>query len=98
MSCGVVCRRSLDPALLWLWCRLVATAPIRPLAWESPYAIEAALKRQKKKKKKKKTVMSSCLKYPGEILVFQRKQFSFLGARIGIQETSLYNRFTGCEA
>ena len=23
-----------DPALLWLWCMLVATAPIRPLAWE----------------------------------------------------------------
>ena len=27
-----------DPALLWLWCRLVAAAPIRPLAWEPPYA------------------------------------------------------------
>ena len=24
-----------DPALLWLWRKLVATAPIRPLAWES---------------------------------------------------------------
>ena len=23
-----------DPALSWLWCRPVATAPIRPLAWE----------------------------------------------------------------
>ena len=23
-----------DLAFLWLWCRLVATAPIRPLAWE----------------------------------------------------------------
>ena len=28
------------------------TAPIRPLAWEPPYASGAALKRQKKKKKK----------------------------------------------
>ena len=28
--------------LLWLWCRLVATAPIRPLAWEPPYAVGAA--------------------------------------------------------
>ena len=35
-----------DPALLWLWCRLAATALIRPLAWEPP-----ALKRQKKKKR-----------------------------------------------
>ena len=32
LSCGVGCRRGLDPALLWLWLRLVATAPIRPLA------------------------------------------------------------------
>ena len=28
------------------------TAPIGPLAWELPYASDAALKRQKKKKKK----------------------------------------------
>ena len=43
--------------MLWLWRRPVATAPIRPLAWESPYAEGAAqemAKRQKKKKKKKK--------------------------------------------
>ena len=30
-----------------LWCRPVATAPIGPLAWEPPYAMGAALKRQK---------------------------------------------------
>ena len=34
-----------------LWCRPVATAPIQPLAWESPYAAGAALKRPKKKKR-----------------------------------------------
>ena len=51
MTCGVGHRRSLDPALLWLWCRLAATAPIRPLAWELPCALRAALKRPKKKKK-----------------------------------------------
>ena len=34
MSCGVRRRHGSDPALLWLWYRLVATAPIRPLAWE----------------------------------------------------------------
>ena len=28
--------------------RLAAVAPIRPLAWESPYATSAALKKQKK--------------------------------------------------
>ena len=56
MSCSVGCRRSSDPELLWLWHRLVATAPIRPLAWESPYAVGAAqkmAKRQKEEKRKK---------------------------------------------
>ena len=47
VSCGVGCRRSSDPELLWLWCRLEATAPIGPLAWEPPYAVDSGLKRQK---------------------------------------------------
>ena len=34
----------LDPVLLWLWCRSGATASIRPLAWELPYAAGVALK------------------------------------------------------
>ena len=34
LSCDVGHRRSSDPTLLWLWCRPVAIAPIRPLAWE----------------------------------------------------------------
>jgi len=33
--------------LLWLWCRLEATALIRPLAWEPPCATGAAIKRKK---------------------------------------------------
>ena len=48
-----------DPALLWLWCRLVATASIRPLAWEPPHAVGAApekAKRQKNKTKQKKNL------------------------------------------
>ena len=40
-----------NPALLWLWFRLVATAPIRPLAWEPPYATEMVPEMAKKKKK-----------------------------------------------
>ena len=47
MSFRVGHRCSSDPALLWLWRRLVATAPILPLAWEPPYATGVALKRQK---------------------------------------------------
>ena len=31
-------------ALLWLWCRLAAIPPIRPPAWELPYAAGVALK------------------------------------------------------
>ena len=42
-----------DPALLWLWHRPAATVPSGPLAWELPYAADAALKSKKKKKKKK---------------------------------------------
>ena len=49
MSCGVVRRCGSDPALPWLWCRLEDTAPIRPLAWEPPYARGAALEKTKKK-------------------------------------------------
>ena len=51
MSCVVGRRRGSHLALLWLWRRPVATAPIRPLAWEPPYTAGAALKRQKTKKK-----------------------------------------------
>ena len=51
MSCGVGRRRSLDLALLWLW--LAATAPIRPLAWEPPFAVGAVLKKTKRQKDKK---------------------------------------------
>ena len=39
-----------DPTLPWLWRRLVATAPIRPLAWEPPYAAEAAQEMAKRHK------------------------------------------------
>ena len=38
-----------DLALLQLWCRPAAVALIRPLAWEPPYAVGAALKKAKKK-------------------------------------------------
>ena len=51
MSCGVGHRRGLDPMLLLLWHRLEATALIRPLAWEPPYAAGAAKEMTKKKKK-----------------------------------------------
>ena len=36
-----------DLAWLWLWHRLAAIAPIRPLAWEPPCAAREALKSKK---------------------------------------------------
>ena len=48
------CRHGLDLALLWLWYRLAAAAPSRPLALEPSHAAGVALKRQKTKKKKLK--------------------------------------------
>ena len=46
---GVGHRHGSDLALLWLWYRPAATAPVRPLAWEPPYTVGAALKRPRKK-------------------------------------------------
>ena len=48
MTCGVGGRHDSDPALLWLWCRPAAVAPIWPLAWEPPYATGVGLKRKKR--------------------------------------------------
>ena len=49
MYCGVGRRLDLDPTLLWLWCRLAAAAPIRPLVRELPYTAGVALKQTNKK-------------------------------------------------
>ena len=44
LGCSVGHRCSSDPMLLWLWCRQVVAALIRPLTWELPYAADVALK------------------------------------------------------
>ena len=54
MSWGVGYRCGSDPVLLWLWHRPAATAPIRLLAWEPPYATGVAPEKAKRPKKKKK--------------------------------------------
>jgi len=51
VSYAVGCRRGSDLVLLRLWYRLAALSPIRPLAWERPYATGMALKSKKEKKK-----------------------------------------------
>ena len=60
MSCGSGHRCGLDPMLLWLWHRQVATALIRPLALESPYVVGAALEKAKRPKKKWLSVSGDC--------------------------------------
>ena len=64
MSCSVGRRHCSDLALLWLWHKPAAAAPVQPLDWELPYAVGAALKSQKKKgqKKKRKEMCSSTSK------------------------------------
>ena len=47
LPCNKLLQRS-DPVLPWLWYRLAAAAPIRPLNQELPYAAGAAIKRGKK--------------------------------------------------
>ena len=54
MTCAVGLKRGMDLVLLWLWCRLAAVAPIRPLAQELPYAVGEALQSKINKLKKKK--------------------------------------------
>ena len=75
MSCGVGRRCGSDPTLLWLSYRAAATAPIRPLAWEPPYASGEALKRQKTKKKggrEKKNLDNGSTGYLFNTLPFER--------------------------
>ena len=62
VSCGVGCRCGSDPALLWLWRRRVATAPIQPLAWEPPYAVGAAQEIAKRPKKKKTNLLKTSVR------------------------------------
>ena len=68
MSCGVSCRQGLDHALLWLWCRPVATALIRPLAWEPPCAVGAALEKAKRQTNKQTNKQTKKERNPGHNL------------------------------
>ena len=70
-----------DPALLWLWCRPAAAALIRPLAWEFPCAVGAALKKSAKlliELEKKK--VSNHLSYSNEntMVYWFRSQISLM--------------------
>ena len=46
-KCDISCRCSWNLALPWLWHRPAAAALTQPLAWETPYAIGATLKKKR---------------------------------------------------
>ena len=62
VNCNVVCRCGSPLALLWLWCRLAATAPIQCLAWKLPYAAGVALKSKKQTNKQNQKQKTSKMK------------------------------------
>ena len=64
--------------LLWLWCRPAPAALIQPLAWEPPYAVGAALKRQKKKKRKVIIIFHSILAVT-QVSLFSMEEVSTRG-------------------
>ena len=80
MSWGLGRRVGSDLALLWLWRRPAAVAPIRPLAWEPPYAAGAALKRPKTKKKKSTAffVQVPCSKTENGFIPSMAKDYCFV--------------------
>ena len=56
MNRGVSCRHSSDLALLWLWHRLAAAAPIQPLSLGTSICPGCGPKIEKKKKKERKSL------------------------------------------
>ena len=63
VSRGVGGSRSSDPTLLWLWLRPAPVAPIRPRAWELPWASGAASKKRDKTSTpqfSERVLLSSC--------------------------------------
>ena len=81
----------LDPTLLWLWRRLVATAPIQPPAWEPPYATEAAkemAKRQKIKYIQLKKIFLDCyfgsFFFPSSFFVFSCNWLTMSSVTFGL--------------
>ena len=63
----------------------MAVAPIRPLAWEPPYAMGEALKRTKKKEKKKKERKGK------QRCFLKRNKLKMLFFKIIVSSTSLPN-------
>ena len=107
MSCGVGPSCGLGLALLGVWDRPAATAPIQPLAWEPPCAAGAALKRQKRQKKKEEKEIfpgvPTLAQYVGNPIAVARvkaeAQFGSLAQRSEFKDlalSQLWLRFNPC--
>ena len=78
MSGSIGCKCGSDLALLWLWYRLAAAAPIQPLAWELPYGTGVVLKTNKNKQKTKIKL----------IIIYIKKHSTLIYRLNDVQQTS----------
>ena len=88
MSCGVGRRFGSNPLLLWLWHRPATTALIRPLAWEPPCAMGAALEKAKTKKQTKKKRETLC----DTTFVFNDSNDVLVARKLGVRKLGAKNR------
>ena len=95
MGCGAGRRCSLDPALLWLWCRLAAVALIRPLAWEPPHAEGSGPRKRQKDEKRRVSLRNYHKKLPSKCWVTADSCYSCLEGFLNILFFSLYGHTWG---
>ena len=70
-------RCGLNPVWLWLRCGPAAVTPIRPLAWEPPYAAGEALKNEKTDKKRM-PARERCKNLPGVLQITYHSEITLL--------------------
>ena len=63
--------------LLWLWHRSAAVAPIRPLAWELPYAMGIVLKKDPPRKVENRRKLPTTIAKRVTLLPDTRERYGF---------------------